>query len=177
MSPTTGWAVSKQPYLAALSVSSMSWLSPLRMAESGKGNGRQESFHPITPFCPFWQIFQFYLLSSTSPHRHHHCKGRSRLPAQDSLQGPGIKLPVSQLLPPIPPPHCETNNTSWTLDRNPAYQRVPGRWTLGFNAWKTPVYIHSHCFPQLLHNTETSSSITFALVIQVFPEALKRKQV
>lgn len=113
---TTGWVQSQQPPLAALSVTLVA-STPSQEAAQDK-----RAFTPPPPALP-------RISSSTSsspPPPISPLQGMAGV-AQGSPQRPGITLPASQLLPPVLPPHCETNDTGWTLDRNLAYQGVPGR--------------------------------------------------
>lgn len=101
----------------------------------------RKAFTPLLPPTLSQQNFQFYQLGSPPPPTYS-LQSRLCLPTQGSLQGPGIRLLASQLLPPIWPPHCKTNDTRRTLDRNPAYQGVPGRWTLSFQCLENPSVLY-----------------------------------
>ena len=136
--PKTGWAKSKQSGLAVLSMTWVSWHSPPSAAESGDdGSAGQESSHSMAPSSPLSAEFPVLPAGLSSPTQLL-ITSRLCLPTQGSLQGPGIRLLASQLLPPIWPPHCKTHDTRRTLDRNPAYQGVPGRWTLSFQCLENP---------------------------------------
>lgn len=129
-----------------------------------------EAFTPWLPPASLY-TFQFYLFGPLP-----HCRGQPLLSGQNSPQGPGIRLPASQLLPLIPPPRCKTNDTSWTLDRNSAYQGVPGRQTPEFQCLENP---NMHLLILLPTGSSQFRETSFSLTICFghLVEPVKQKQI
>ena len=123
----TGWAKSKQPFLAALRVTSVAGpVGPQEGRRWGGQCGTGELSLEGSLLTSLGSIPSSTCWAPPLPHPSPHDKA---VPAHPGLllQGPGITLPGRPAASSCPIPTLQNKYHSRTLDRNPAYQGVPDR--------------------------------------------------